>query len=314
MKTALLFAGQGSQSVGMGLDLYNNFPIARQTFQEIDDFLGRHLTHLMFEGDITALTLTQNAQPAIMAVGMAVVRVLETELGHPLPANFAAGHSLGEYTALCAAGALSLETTTRLLEKRSLAMAKAAETVKGGMAAVLGLSLEQVFDLIQTVSTKEVPLYPANDNCEGQIIVSGSIQAIEKLIPLAEKAGAKRVIPLAVSGAFHCPFMQSAQDEMAPIILGATVNSPKIPVISNVQAMPETNPDDIRQNLITQITAPVRWRESVLYLKDQGINTYIECGNGKVMAGLIRRIDPTATVLSVSDKGTIDQALSLIGQ
>lgn len=314
MKIALLFPGQGSQSIGMGLDLYKNFPIARQTFQEINDVLGHNLSHLMFEGDNNILTLTQNAQPAIMAVGMAVIRVLEKELGHPLPADFAAGHSLGEYTALCATKSLSLTTAAHLLEKRGLAMAKAAEAIKGRMVAVLGLSLGQVSDLIKSVSNGKDPLYLANDNCEGQVIVSGSPDGIEKLIPLAATAGAKRVVPLAVSGAFHCPFMQSAQDEMAPIIFNTDINPPKTPVISNVSALPEINPDDIRHNLVAQIIAPVRWRETVLYLQTQGIDTYIECGNGKVMAGLVRRIDPSATVLSVSDSETISQTLSLIGQ
>ena len=314
MNTAFLFSGQGSQSIGMGFDLYQNFPVAKDVFHEIDDTLHQNLSTLMFQGDITELTQTQNAQPAIMAVGMAVVRVLEQELGCSLSdkAAFMAGHSLGEYTALCAAGALTLPETTRLLQLRGRAMADSAQKKPGEMLAVLGLTHPQIQTILDTVSTSDAPAFIANDNCPGQIIISGHPMALARVKEEAQKAAAKRVLPLAVSGAFHSPFMQAAEEQMAPLIAKANIQQPKCPVISNVTASPETNPDEIKRNLIAQITGTVRWRESVAYLTAQGIDTFVECANGKVMAGLIRRMTDGAKIISVGDAASVDEALKLL--
>ena len=312
MKTAFLFSGQGSQSIGMGFDLYQNFSVAKDVFQEVDDTLHQDLSTLMFQGDLATLTQTQNAQPAIMAVGMAVVRVLEKELGYLISEKAAlmAGHSLGEYTALCAAGALTLSETTRLLQHRGRAMADAAQKKTGGMLAILGLSIEQVQTVLTFASTPTEQTFIANDNCPGQIIVSGHSAALERVKEEAQKLGAKRVIPLAVSGAFHCPFMQKAQEQMFPLITKANITSPKCPVVSNITAHPETDPTVIKNNLIAQITGTFRWRESITYIINQGIDTFIECANGKVMAGLVRRMTGEANIISVGDSSSVTEALN----
>ena len=314
MKTAFVFSGQGSQSIGMGLSLYNNFRAARDVFEEVNDALNENLSELMFRGDMAKLTQTQNAQPAIMAVGMAVVRTLEKELGCHLSdkAIYMAGHSLGEYTALCAAGAISLSDTAKLLQVRGLAMAWGSAIIYGGMMAVLGLPKEQVDVLIDQVSTSEERAFVANDNCMGQVIVSGDIRALARLRVEAEKLGARKIIPLAVDGAFHSPYMRPAADEMAEVIEDINLLSPRVPIISNVTAEPERYPKQIKKNLLAQITGTVRWRESVEFMARQGIDTFIECANGKVMAGLIRRICPEATMLSVGDVETVFSVLELL--
>jgi [acyl-carrier-protein] S-malonyltransferase len=316
MKTAFVFSGQGSQSIGMGLSLYNNFRAARDVFEEVDDTLHEKLSDLMFRGDMARLTQTQNAQPAIMSVGMAVVRVLEKELGYSLTnkATFMAGHSLGEYTALCAAGALSLSDTAKVLQIRGLAMAWGSAIIYGGMMAVLGLSKEQIEEIIGRVSTREEAVYIANDNCLGQIIVSGDIRALSRMKVEAEKMGVKKIIPLAVDGAFHSPYMQPAADELLEIIQKTTVMTPKVPVVANVTALPETDPEKIKKNMIAQVTGSVRWRESVDFMKAQGIDTFIECANGKVMAGLIRRIAPEAQMLSAGDAESVQNVLTILGK
>jgi len=314
MKTAFVFSGQGSQSIGMGLSLYNNFRVARDVFEEVDDALHENLSDLMFRGDMAKLTQTQNAQPAIMAVGMAVVKTLEKELGCRLTdkAAYMAGHSLGEYTALCAAGAISLRDTAKLLQIRGLAMAWGSAIIYGGMMAVLGLPKEQIDVLIEQVSTSEEGAFIANDNCKGQVIVSGDIRALARLRVEAEKIGARKVIPLSVDGAFHSPYMKPAADEMTGVIDKIALSSPRVPVISNVTAAPETNPKKIKKNLLAQITGTVRWQESVEFMACQGVDTFIECANGKVMAGLIRRICPETTMLSVGDAETMSPVLELL--
>ena len=313
MKAAFLFSGQGSQSIGMGFDLYQNFSVAKDVFQEIDDTLHQNLSALMFQGDLAELTQTQNAQPAIMAVGMAVVRVLEKELGCPLSekATLMAGHSLGEYTALCAAGALTLSETTHLLQHRGQAMADSAQESPGGMLAILGLSIEQVQTCLTLTSTPTEPIFIANDNCPGQIIVSGHSAALVRMKEEAQKTGAKRVLPLAVSGAFHSPFMQKAQDYMTPLITRANIVQPRCPVISNITALPETEPAVIKSNLIMQITGTVRWRESIEYFISQGIDTFIECANGTVMSGLIRRMAGNSNIVSIGNSASVTEALKL---
>ena len=312
MKTAFLFSGQGSQSIGMGLDLYQNFQVARSVFQEVDEALKQKLSELMFQGDISELTQTQNAQPAIMAVGMAVVRVLEQELGVPLTdkATFMAGHSLGEYTALCAAGAISLTDTARLLRARGNAMSKADTT--GGMTAVLGLTKEQIEILVEQASTQTEQVVIANDNCVGQTIVSGHKNALNRVKELAESLGAKRVLPLAVSGAFHSPYMKPAELELEPVLNGISIQSINIPVVANVTAKPEITATEIKENLLAQMTGTVRWTESAGYMVEQGINTFIECANGKVMTGLMKRLAPNANLLSVGDSAGIENVLKVL--
>ena len=311
MTVAFLFAGQGSQTVGMGLDLYQNFPAARAVFQEVDEMLHQNLSRLMFQGDLAELTQTQNAQPAIMAVGMAVVRVLGAELGQPLVhlAHYMAGHSLGEYTALCAAGALSLSETAELLKKRGLAMARVGELSPGGMMAVLGLDESAVADIVREASDTNEAVFIANDNCPGQIIISGHPNALKRAQALAMERGAKRVVPLAVAGAFHSPLMQPAQADMQSVIETADIQAPSVPVIANVTAAPTTNPEEIRRQLLDQITGTVRWRESVDFMIGQGVDTFIECANGKVIAGLVRRMAPTATILSAGDSESVAEVL-----
>ena len=313
MKAAFIFSGQGSHSVGMGEELYRNFKAAKDVFDEVDDTLNMHLSEMMFKGDLRELTKTENAQPAIMAVGMAVFKTLEQELGfNPMEkAGYTAGHSLGEYTALCAAGSMTLSDAAKLLHLRGWAMAWASSTIYGGMSAVLGLSREQVEMLVKKVSTSDKKIFIANDNCPGQTIVSGEKEKLAILKEEAEKIGAKKVVLLAVSGAFHSPYMQPAADEMIDVLSKVVLLPPKVPLISNVTATPETNPEQIKKNLLIQLTSLVRWRESVKFMEKQGTDTFIECANGRIMAGLIKRTCPDKTVLSVGDVDSLEQALNL---
>ena len=294
-KTAFIFPGQGSQSIGMGRDLADAFPVAKAVFQEVDEALHQNLSRLMWNGDIDTLTQTQNAQPAIMAVSMAVVRTLEAQ-GFSLKegASFVAGHSLGEYTALCATGALTLSETAQILQARGQAMAEAGRAEAGGMMAVLGLEP----DLVQQIAN-DSGCYVANDNGAGQWVLSGSLVALSTAKMRAESAGAKRVIPLPVAGAFHSPLMKSAQEKMKEILANIAFHSPSVPVVANVTAKAEI--ENFADLLIQQIAAPVRWRESVLYMKAQGITHFVECGPGAVLSGLVRRILPDSTQEKVND-------------
>ncbi len=313
MKTAFVFPGQGSQSIGMGKDLYDNMTAARQVFEEVDDALGEKLSALMFDGDAAELTRTENAQPAIMAVGMAAVRALESELGSLIGdmATCVAGHSLGEYTALCAAGAFSVADAARLLRARGLAMARAGAQNPGAMAAVLGLSMEQVKEVVTKASTDTETVVVANDNCPGQVVISGHTQAINRAIEYATAMGAKRALPLQVAGAFHSPYMQAAAEEMRAILADMSIHPTRVPVIANVTTKEMTEPADIRANLVAQITGSVRWTESAARMSALGIDTFIECGNGKVITGLMKRMAPTATLLSVGDMASVQAALDL---
>lgn len=314
MKTAFVFPGQGSQSIGMGRDLFDQFPAARLVFEEVDDALHENLSGLMFSGDVAELTKTENAQPAIMTVGMAAVRALESELGHLLTDNAVcvAGHSLGEYTALCAAGVFSVSDAARLLRARGRAMAAAGHAAPGAMAAVLGLTMDQVQTLVEAASTTEARVVVANDNCPGQVVISGHTEAIDRAIAAATAAGAKRALKLQVAGAFHSPYMQPAADEMKTVLSEADFNNPRVPVVANVTAAFETTVDEIKRNLVDQITGSVRWTESTALMTAQGVDTFIECGNGKVITGLMKRMAPQATLLSVGDKTGIESALSLL--
>ena len=305
MTNAFVFPGQGSQTVGMGKDLAEAFPEARAVFDEVDDALGQKLSTLMFEGPEEALTLTENAQPALMAVSMAVMRVLEAK-GFKLAdsAQFVAGHSLGEYSALCAAGAFSLSDAARLLRTRGQAMQKAVPVGKGGMAALLGLELDQVREIAQACGVTA-----ANDNAPGQVVISGAMAGVDKALELAKEKGAKRALKLPVSAPFHSPLMQPAAQVMAEALAAVTVHVPVVPVVANVRVAPLTDPDDIRRALVEQVTGSVRWRESVEFMKQQGVTNLVEAGAGKVLAGLAKRIDRDLTALSLNSPADIDSFL-----
>ncbi len=310
MTRAFVFPGQGSQAVGMGRELADAYPTARATFEEVDAALGQHLSRIIFDGPESELTLTANAQPALMAVSMAVVRVLEEQVGKPLAemGRFAAGHSLGEYTALAATGALDLGETARLLRTRGDAMQAAVPVGEGAMAAIMGLDLETVRAVTEEAAQGEV-CAPANDNAPGQIVVSGHAAAVQRAVALAKEKGAKRAVELAVSAPFHCRLMEPAAERMAEALETAAIRAPAIPVVANVSAEPARDPATIRQNLIDQVTAPVRWRESMLALRDQGVDTLVELGAGKVLSGLARRIDRGLQATAVGEPADIDAFL-----
>lgn len=305
MTVAFLFPGQGSQTVGMGKALAEHFPAAASVFAEVDDALGQKLSSLIFGGPDSELTLTVNAQPALMAVSIAVLRVLEGEAGVDLARDvaFVAGHSLGEYSALAAAGSISLADTARLLRLRGDAMQKAVPVGEGAMAAILGLEFGPVAALA-TEAARQLHLeaavcQAANDNGGGQVVISGTRSAVTRAIELAKQAGAKRALPLPVSAPFHCALMQPAAEAMQAALAAVTIRPPAVPLVANVLARPVSDPDEIRERLVEQVTGTVRWRESVSYMADQGVDTFVEVGAGKVLAGLIRRITETATGVSV---------------
>lgn len=307
MSRAFLFPGQGSQAVGMGKDLNDAFAAAREVFQEVDDALSQKLSRLMFEGPEADLTLTENAQPALMAVSLAVVRVAEKEFGVDLAAKgaFAAGHSLGEYSALCAMGALSVADTARLLKLRGQSMQKAVPVGEGAMAALLGAELDQAQEVVTEAAQGEI-VSCANDNGGGQVVISGKKSAVERAIEVSKAKGIKRAMLLPVSAPFHCAMMQPAADAMAEALAKAAVNAPKLPVVSNVTASGVSNPDDIKTLLVQQVTGLVRWRESMQWLKSQGVAQAVELGSGKVLAGLMKRIDKDIETLSVGQPAELE--------
>ncbi len=288
--TAIVFPGQGSQIVGMGKDLYENFVSAKQVFDKVDDVLGLKLSQIMFVGPAEELTKTQNTQPALMAVSIALVEVLEKEFGKKITdlCGFVAGHSLGEYSALCVAGAISLEETTKLLQVRGNAMANCGAKTVGSMAAILGVEIDVANAIASEAAQGEV-CQVANDNSVGQIVISGSKTAILRAIEIAKAKGAKRAIELPVSGAFHSALMADAEIEMRKALANAQIKTPEIAVIANVTASEVSNPEEIKELLAKQITGAVRWRESMLYLQQKGVNQIIEIGSGKVLAGLVGR-------------------------
>ncbi|MGD9743354.1 MAG: ACP S-malonyltransferase [Dongiaceae bacterium] len=296
MSRAFLFPGQGSQAVGMGRALAEAFPAAREVFEEVDDALGQRLSTLMAEGPEGELILTENAQPALMAVSIAALRVLMKEGGFRLvdKAACVAGHSLGEYSALCAAGAFSLADTARLLKRRGQAMQRAVPVGEGAMAALLGLDLDGAEAVVATAregGARTEVLGVANDNAPGQVVVSGHKAAVERAIAAAAEKGARRSVLLPVSAPFHCALMAPAADAMAEALANSVIQMPAVPVVANVTASGVSDVDTIRRLLVEQVTCMVRWRESVLYMKSSGVEQLVEVGAGKVLTGLVKRID-----------------------
>lgn len=309
MGVAFVFPGQGSQAVGMGRALVETFPQARAVFDEVDAALGQSLSTIVFEGPEAELTLTANAQPALMAVSLAVTRVLESEAGLDVSrdAAFVAGHSLGEYSALAAAGSLSIADTARLLRLRGTAMQKAVPVGEGAMAAILGLEFEPVAAIAaQAARETGAIVQAANDNGGGQVVISGAKAAVEKAMELAKAAGAKRALPLPVSAPFHCALMQPAADAMAEALAGVEIRAPKAPLVANVLASAITDPAEIRRRLVEQVTGTVRWRESIAFMAGQGVGTFYELGAGKVLSGLVKRIAPSATGVSVGTPADVE--------
>ena len=310
MTRAFVFPGQGSQAVGMGRDLAEAFPVARELFQEVDDALSQNLSRLMAEGPEDELTLTENAQPALMAVSLAVVRVLEREGGLDLAsaARFVAGHSLGEYSALAAAGTFSVADAARLLRIRGRAMQKAVPVGVGAMAALIGTELDAARDIAAEAAEGEV-CEAANDNGGAQVVVSGHKAAVERAMTLAAARGIKRAVLLPVSAPFHCALMQPAAEAMAEALSTVAMAAPKVPVIANVTAAPTSDPAEIRDLLVQQVTGTVRWRECVLRMRDEGITTLVELGSGKVLSGLARRIDKSLTGSAIGTPAEVEAFL-----
>ena len=314
MTRAFLFPGQGSQKVGMGKELADAFASARAVFQEVDDALSQKLSKLMWEGPEEDLVLTENAQPAIMASSIAIVRILEQEMGLDVAkhAYLVAGHSLGEYSALCAAGAFSLADTARLLKTRGQAMQSAVPVGEGGMTVLIGAEIEQAEDVAKEAASAGGVCVVANDNAPGQVVISGTLDALARAGEIAKARGIKRALPLAVSAPFHCPLMQPAADRMAEALAAVTILPPSVPVLANVTAREASNPDHVRQLLVEQITGRVRWRESMLALKGLTVDTTVEFGGNKVLTGMVKRIDKdlaTVTLDTPADLEAFGKAL-----
>lgn len=311
--TAFVFPGQGSQAIGMGKALHESFPCAREVFQEIDDALSDKLSALMFDGAESDLTLTANAQPALMAVSMATLRVLQVEGGLDLrsSARFVAGHSLGEYSALCAAETFQLADAARLLRTRGSAMQKAVPVGEGAMAALLGLSPDDAVAVAAEAAQGQV-CQAANDNADGQVVVSGNTEAVERAIEIAKERGAKRAMLLPVSAPFHCALMAPAADVMAEALAAVEMNDPIVPLMANVTAAPVTDAESARKLLVEQVTGAVRWRESVLAMREAGVERLIELGAGKVLSGLVRRIDRDMSAMNAGTPDDVEAVLNAL--
>ena len=312
-KRGFTFPGQGSQAVGMGKDLAEAFPEARAVFAEVDEALGQKLSQIMFEGPDETLRLTANAQPALMAVSLAVVRVLESKgIKVADRAAFVAGHSLGEYSALCAAGVFSLADAARLLRIRGEAMQEAVPVGQGAMAAILGLDLETVLRAVNDAEDGEV-CGVANDNAPGQVVISGHVGAVNRAIELLKAAGAKRALPLPVSAPFHCALMRPAADAMEHALNHVTMSAPSVPVVVNVTARPTSDPESIKRHLVEQVTGMVRWTESVQWLAGEGgVTELYELGSGKVLTGLAKRIASEATATAINTPADIDAVVAAL--
>ncbi|WP_144752041.1 ACP S-malonyltransferase [Bartonella saheliensis] len=313
MGAAFIFPGQGSQLVGMGKALAEQFCVARMVFEEVDDALGEKLSEIIFEGPTDVLTLTANAQPALMAVSMAVIRVME-HLGLRIEAKvkFVAGHSLGEYSALCAAGTFSLTDTARLLRIRGNAMQAAIPVGKGAMAALIGLEENVVEEICETVSVEGL-CQIANDNGGGQIVISGEVKAVETAVEIASTKGAKRALLLPVSAPFHSSLMQPAADAMKKALLTVNKAAPIVPLIANVSVAPESDPERIATLLVQQVTGRVRWRETIEWIGSHGVDTLFEVGSGKVLTGLTRRINKDIKGIKIETVDEIESALGMLG-
>lgn len=308
MSRAFIFPGQGAQTIGMGRDLAEAYPAARAVFDEVDEALGQKLSALIWEGEIETLTLTENAQPALMATSMAAMRALEAEGVTIDAATFVAGHSLGEYSALTAAGALTLADTARLLRKRGQAMQAAVPVGVGAMAALLGLDLDAVRKVAAEAAQGDV-VAAANDNDPGQVVISGHKAGVERAVDLAKAAGAKRAVMLPVSAPFHCALMQPAAEAMAQALADVQIKTPAVPLISNVEAAAVTDPDQIRALLEAQICGAVRWRESVQAMVDADVDDFWEIGAGKALSGMVRRIHRPAAVRNIGTAADITAAV-----
>ena len=309
MTAAFTFPGQGSQVVGMGKALAEAFPVARTVFDEVDAALGERLTATIWEGPSETLQLTENAQPALMAVSIATLRVLETEAGFSVArdAAFVAGHSLGEYSALAAAGSLTVSDTARLLRIRGQAMQKAVPVGAGAMAALLGLDYEAAAAIANEAAQGQV-CQAANDNGAGQVVVSGDKAAVDRAVEIAKTKGAKRAMLLPVSAPFHCKLMQPAADAMERALADISISKPAAPLVANVLATEITDPDEIRRRLVEQVTGTVRWRESVAYMASHGVTRFFEIGAGKVLSGLVKRIADGAMGVAVGGPADIAAA------
>ena len=313
MTAAFTFPGQGSQAVGMGKALAEQFPVARAVFDEVDEALGEKLTAIIWDGPAETLQLTQNAQPALMAMSLATLRVLETEAGFDVvrDARYVAGHSLGEYSALAAAGSFTISDTARLLRTRGLAMQKAVPVGVGAMAALLGLDYETAVAVAEQAAQGDV-CQAANDNGGGQVVVSGDKAAVDRALEIAKTKGAKRAMLLPVSAPFHCRLMQPAADAMAEALAGVSIKTPRTPLVSNVLASAITDANDIRKRLVEQVTGTVRWRESVAYMASNGVTHFIEIGAGKVLSGLVKRIADGAVGVAVGGPNDVQAAMDAL--
>jgi [acyl-carrier-protein] S-malonyltransferase len=311
MATAFVFPGQGSQAVGMGRALAHAFPAARQVFEEVDDALGEKLSALIWEGPLDRLTLTENAQPALMAASLAAMRVLEIEAGLDLArdASYVAGHSLGEYSALAAAGSLSIADSARLLRIRGRAMQKAVPVGAGAMAALFGLEFD-VAEAIAAEGGQGAVCQAANDNGAGQVVVSGDRAAVERAVELAKAKGAKRAMLLPVSAPFHCVLMAPAADAMAEALAAVMIRPPAVPLVANVKAGAVTDPAEIARLLVAQVTGTVRWRECVAYMAAHGVTHFYEVGAGKVLSGLVKRIADGASATAIGTPEDIEAFVS----
>jgi [acyl-carrier-protein] S-malonyltransferase len=312
MSRAFIFPGQGSQAVGMGKVLADAFASARDVFQEVDEALSQNLSRLMWEGPEADLVLTENAQPAIMAASIAVLRVMQREAGLELYTHgkLVAGHSLGEYTALCAAGAFTLADTARLLKIRGTAMQAAVPVGEGAMFALIGADVALAEEVAAEAVADAVEAHPvcvlANDNAPGQVVISGLKATVTRAGELAKAKGVKRALPLAVSAPFHCPMMQPAADKMAEALAAVTIRPPVVPVVANVTALPTAEPETIRRLLVEQVTGRVRWRESVASFRDLGVDTTVEFGGNKVLTGMVKRIDKDLANVSLDAPADIE--------
>ncbi|MDV7142883.1 ACP S-malonyltransferase [Tropicimonas sp. TH_r6] len=307
MSRAFVFPGQGAQAIGMGKALADAYPAAKAVFDEVDEALGQSLSALIWDGEIETLTLTENAQPALMATSIAALRALEAEGIALESAAYVAGHSLGEYSALAAAGALSVSDTARLLRTRGQAMQKAVPVGVGAMAAILGLDYAAVRTVAEEAGQGDV-CAAANDNDPAQVVVSGTKAAVERAVEIAKGKGAKRAVLLPVSAPFHCALMAPAADVMAEALAGVEIAVPKVPVVANVRAEAVSDPDEIRKLLVEQVTSAVRWRESVAWMAGQGVDEIWEIGAGKALVGMVRRIDRSVAIRNVGTPEDIAKA------